>query len=183
MALVGIHDALEHAAQHVRRDEFAGIVLAHGEVEALEQIVEGLPPIGVAPYRGPMRPLEARRLEQTAVEEGDVAQSARRAAAGGWRPIQGAEAQRVEERAMKVAAGGERAVEQPRDVTGVAVQPALRLNEIEEEHARQRGQRQGVTIEARAWRAQPLSQPIQRAPKCSKEARRDAFARQDFPDS
>src|SRR5256885_9243193 len=47
------------AAQHVRRYELAGIVLAHGEVKALEQVVECVAPIGVAPHRRAMLPLRS----------------------------------------------------------------------------------------------------------------------------
>jgi hypothetical protein len=61
--LIGIHHAFEHAAQHVGRDELTGIVLAHREMKALEQIVEGRAPIGVAPHGGAVPALECRRLE------------------------------------------------------------------------------------------------------------------------
>ena len=57
--VVRVHHAFEHAAQHVRRYELAGIVLAHGEVKALEQVVERVAPIGVAPHRRAMLPLES----------------------------------------------------------------------------------------------------------------------------
>jgi hypothetical protein len=40
----------------------------------------------------------------------------------------------------------ERAIEQPGDIAGVAVEPALRLDEIEEQDARQRGQGEGVAV-------------------------------------
>ena len=48
-ALVRIHHPFEHAAQHVRCDRLTRIGLIHGKVEPLEQLVEGLAPLHVAP--------------------------------------------------------------------------------------------------------------------------------------
>src|SRR2546425_1491855 len=101
-AFVGIHDTFEHATQHVGRDEFAGIVLADGEVEALEQIVERGAPVAVAPNRGAVLSLEGRGFEQPAIEEWDLAERTSGSSALSGRAIEGAEAQRVKKGAMKV---------------------------------------------------------------------------------
>src|SRR6185503_560888 len=110
---------------HVGRHEFARVVLAHGKMKALEQIVEGEAPVGIAPDRGAVASLQRRRLEQTAVQERDSSehQSGLRAARR-W-AIERAKAQGVQKGAVKVTAGGERAIEQARDVSRVAVEPAL----------------------------------------------------------
>src|SRR5256885_15292514 len=71
-SFLGLHDALEDAAEHVRSDEFSGVVLADGEVKTLEQIVEGGAPIAVPPDSRAESALERGRLEETAVEEGDL---------------------------------------------------------------------------------------------------------------
>src|SRR5207237_10016467 len=71
-SFLGLHDALEYPAEHVRSDEFSGVVLADGEVKTLKQIVEGGAPIAVPPDRGAESALEGGRLEETAVEGGDI---------------------------------------------------------------------------------------------------------------
>src|SRR5439155_24879551 len=142
----------------------------HGEVEPLEQVVERVPPIGVAPRRWAMLALEWRRLEQSPVEEWDPAQRSCGAAASRRRPIQRAKAQRVQERAMKVPAARDRTVEQVGHVAGVTVQPTLRLDEVEKEQAGKRGECQRVTVEPRPGRAEPLREPIQGVPEGAKEA-------------
>ena len=109
--LVGIHHAFKHTAEHVGSDELAGVVLADGEVESLEQIIERVTPVAVAPDGRAVLPLQHRRLEQAAIEEWDRAQRARRCAALRRRPIQRAKTERVEEGAMKVAPGSERPIE------------------------------------------------------------------------
>ena len=76
-----------------------------------------------------------------------------------------------------------RAFEQMRDVTEVAVQPALGLDEIEEEHACEGGERERVPIGARPRRAQPFGQLYQRVPKGAKEAGCDSLAREHLADS
>ena len=42
--LIGIHDALEHPSQHVRGNVAVRLALGDGEVKALEEEVEGVPP-------------------------------------------------------------------------------------------------------------------------------------------
>ena len=80
-------------------------------------------------------------------------------------------------------AAGDRPVEEVRHVARVAVQPPFRLDEIEEEHAREGGERQCVPIDLRAGRAQAVGQAIERAAKGTKEAGRHAFARQHLADT
>src|SRR5258706_2292460 len=84
---------------------------------------------------------------------------------------------------MEVPAGAECPVEQVWDVAGVAVEPAFGLDEIEEEHARECGERERVAIDTRAWSAEPFGQPVECATKSTEEPWRDAFARQHFTDS
>ena len=49
-----VHHPFEHTAKHVRRAEFAVIVLADGEMESLEHLVER-----VSPLDGMMQPASA----------------------------------------------------------------------------------------------------------------------------
>src|SRR2546430_5979835 len=99
-AFIGIHHPFEHATEHVRRDELAGVVLAHREMEALEQIVECGAPIAVAPDRGAVLSLEWRRFEQPAVEKWDAAERACGSSAPRGKAIEGAEAERVQKGAI-----------------------------------------------------------------------------------
>ena len=137
-SFVGVHHAFEHTAKHVRRDEFAVIVLADGEMESLEQLVERVAPLGVGPDGRAVPPFERRGLEESAIEEWDLAQCPRDGAPVRRGAIQRAEAEGVQKGAMKVTPGGERTVEQTRHVSRIAVQPALRLDEVEEEHPGER---------------------------------------------
>ena len=70
---IGVHHAFEHSAEHVGCDEFSGIMLADREVKSLEQLVERVAPLGVAPDGRAVPPLQHGGLEQTAVEEWDLA--------------------------------------------------------------------------------------------------------------
>src|SRR5207247_10840585 len=99
------------------------------------------------------------------------------------RPNQIPEAQRVEERAMEESAGGKRAIEQVCDKARVAVQPAFRLDEIEEQHASERGERERVSIDPHARRPQTVGQTIEGTAKRAKEAGRHAFARKHLADT
>ena len=78
---------------------------------------------------------------------------------------------------------GERPVKQMRDVARVAVQPAFRLDEIEEEHAREGRERERVAIEMGARRSQAVGQVQQRGAECAEEAGCDALAGQHFADA
>src|SRR5207237_8796056 len=71
-SFLGLHDALEYPAEHVRSDEFSGVVLADGEVKTLKQIVEGRAPITVPTDSAPESAVEGDRLAVTAVEDGDI---------------------------------------------------------------------------------------------------------------
>src|SRR5438105_12564450 len=105
-SFLGLHDALEYAAEHVRSDEFSGVVLADGEVKALEQIVECGAPIAITPDSGTDTALERGRLEETAIEERDLSERSggRSAPIGG--PIQRTETERVQEGPVEVTARG-----------------------------------------------------------------------------
>src|SRR6266566_4303456 len=67
-------------------------------------------------------------------------------------------------------------------VAPVAVQPAFRLHEVEEQHAGERGERQGVPVGPTAGRGQAVRQPLQRGTERPKEPRGDPFARERFAD-
>src|SRR5437773_10892218 len=179
---VGVHDAFEHAAEHVGRDEFAGIMFADRKVKTLEQLVERIAPLAVAPDRRAVPPLQRRGLEQPAVEEWDLAQAPSDCAALRGRPIQRSETERVEKGAVKVAPAGDRPIEQVRNVSGIAVEPTLRLDEIEEQHAREYRERQGVTVHPRSWGREPLGEVVERVPEGTEEPWRDALARQHLAD-
>ena len=175
-ALYRVHHALEDAAQHVGRDRRAVLALPRREVEALEQIVEGITPVGVGPPGGPVASLEAGRLEQTAVQKRQIAQGACRAGALSDRPIEGTEAQRIEHMAMEVAAGGRALVETMDEVTPVSVQPALRLDEVQEQHSGEGSERQGVTLGAAAGGRKAIGEALERDPERLEEPWGDSFA-------
>src|SRR5213075_683627 len=121
--------------------------------------------------------------EQAAVQERNFPQGPDRATALCRRAIQRTEAERVQERTMKVAPAEQGAVEQVWHVARVAVQPAFRLDEIKEEHASQCGQRQSVAVETGTRRAKLLGQVHQRAAERAEETWCDAFARQHLADA
>src|SRR5712691_10965913 len=152
--LLGLHDAFENAAEHVWGDEFSGIVLADGEVEPFEEIVERGAPIPVAPDGGTATAFERGRLEQAAVEEWDRAKRLRGGAAPISRPIQRTETECVKKGPVKVPARREGPIEESGHIAGVAIEPALRLDEIKEEHAGERRQRERMAIRAGSRRAQ-----------------------------
>src|SRR5207237_255498 len=182
-SFLGLHDALEYAAEHVRSDEFSGVVLADGEVKTLEQIVEGGAPIAVPPDSGAESALERGRLEETAVEEGDLPERSgcRPAQLGG--PIQRTEAECVQEGPVEVTTRGQRSIGQSWYVARVAIEPALRLDEIKEEHAGECRQRERVTIHFRSWRAQAIGEAIQCHAECPEKPGCNALAREHFRDA
>src|SRR5256714_754244 len=182
-SFLGLHDALEDAAEHVRSDEFSGVVLADGEVKTLEQIVEGGAPIAVPPDSRAESALERGRLEETAVEEGDLPERSGRHAAPIGGPIQRTEAECVQEGPVEVTTRGQRSIEQSWYVARVAVEPALRLDEIEEEHAGECRQRERVTIHFRSRRAQAIAEPIQSCAERPEKPGCNALAREDFRDA
>src|SRR5438105_6807444 len=182
-SFLGLHDALEYPSEHVRSDEFSGVVLADGEVKTLKQIVEGGAPIAVPPDRGAESALEGGRLEETAVEEGDLPERSGRGSTPISGPIQCTEAECVQEGPVEVTTRGQRAIEQSWYVARVAIEPALRLDEIEEEHAGECRQRERVTIHFRSRRVQAIGEPIQRRAECPEETGCNALAREDFRDA
>src|SRR6267143_42158 len=123
--LLGLHDAFEHAAEHVWGDEVSGIVLADGEVESLEEIVERGAPIPVPPDGETATAFERGWLEQAAVEEWDRPKRLRGGAAPIGRPIQRTEAECVEKGPVKVPARREGAIEESGHITCVTIEPAL----------------------------------------------------------
>ena len=84
---------------------------------------------------------------------------------------------------MEVAAPRERPVEQVRQVTPVAGEPALLLHEVEEEHAGQRRQGEGVAVTAWARASELVGEVRQRRAECAEEARGHAFAREGIADA
>jgi len=152
-------------------------------VESLEQIVERVTPVGVTPDRGPVAALEGRRLEESTVQERHAAEGAGPRAATGHRPVQDTEAEGVKKGAVKVQLPGEGALQQPGQVTMVAVEPALRLHEVEEQHARQRGERQVMPIGAHMWNSQPIGEAVEGLAEGAKETRCDPFGRQHLANS
>src|SRR2546426_11522970 len=86
---------------------FPYTTLFRSEMESLEQPVDRVAPVGVAPADRALAPLERCGLEQPAVQKRQAAQRASRAGAPGRRPIQGAEAQRIEHLAVEVAPAGD----------------------------------------------------------------------------
>ena len=176
----GIHHPFEHPAQHVGRDRVAVFGLARGEMKPLEQAVERVAPVAVAPSRGPVAPLQGRRLEQAAVQERQAPERAGRAAAVDGRAVERPEAQRVEHPAVKRAARRDAVVESADQVATVPVQPPLGLNEVEEQHPRERGQREGVTLGPAARCRQAIGQTLQRGAERSEETRCDGLARERF---
>src|SRR5438034_11068860 len=96
-------------------------------MESLEQPVERVAPVGVAPADRALAPLERGGLEEPAVQKRQAAQCASRGGALGGRPIQGAEAQRIEHLAVEVVPAGDGLIETVDQIAAVAVQPALRL--------------------------------------------------------
>src|SRR6266849_9123041 len=110
--LLRLHDALEHAAEHVWGDEVSGIVLADGEVESFEEVVERETPIPVAPDGGTATAFERGRFEQAAVEEWDRPKRLRGGAAPIGRPIQRTEAECVEKGPVKVPTCRKGAIEE-----------------------------------------------------------------------
>src|SRR2546426_186702 len=128
--LVGVHDALEHAAEDVGGDVVAIFLLAHREVEPLEQRLERIAPIGVAPLRRAVAALEGGRLEQAAVQERQLAEGAGAAGAVTRRPVERAETQRVEDVPVEAAAGRDALVKAVDEIAPVPVEPSLLLDEI-----------------------------------------------------
>src|SRR3954468_7565488 len=73
-------------------------------------------------------------------------------------------------------------VEQPGDISRVAVQPAARLDEIEEEDACQSSECERVPVCAQARGREAVGEPVERAPERSEEPRCDALAGEDLTD-
>ena len=182
-ALGGIHHPLEHPAEHIGCDEIGVLGLAHREVEPLEQRVEGVAPVDVAPIGGPVAALQRRGLEQAAVQERHPAQRAGAGRALGRSPVERTETQRVQDLAMKGAAGGQRGVEAVDDVASVSVQPPFRLDEIQKQHARQRAEGEGVALGAAAGRGEPVGEPLEDRTERLEEPGGDALACERLADS
>ena len=176
--LGGIHHALEHAAQHVGGDHVAVFGLARRKMESLQQVVERVAPLGVAPPRGAVAPLQGGGLEQAAVQERQPAERPSRARAVGGGAIKGPEAQRVEDPAVKRPPGGDAVVESADQVAAVPVQPPFSLDEVEEQHPCERGQRERVPLRPAARGRQPISEALERGAERAKEAWCDGFARE-----
>ena len=81
-----------------------------------------------------------------------------------------------------MAPAGDALIETVDQIAPVAVQPAFRLHEIEEQHPGERGEREGVALGPAAGRRQAVRQPFQRGPERPEEPRGDAFVRERFAD-
>jgi len=178
--LGGIHHSFEHPAQHVGRDRVAVFGLARREVKPLEQVVERVAPVAVAPARGAVAPLQGRGLEQAAVQKRQAAERPGRAGAVGGRAVERPETQRVEHPAVKRTPGRDAVVEPADQVATVPVQPPLGLDEVEEQHPRERGQREGVTLGPAARCRQPIGQALERGAERAEETWCDGLARERF---
>src|SRR2546428_8463330 len=90
----------------------------------------------------------------------------------------------MEDRAVEVAPPCERLVEAKWEVPAVAVEPALLLDEVQEQHARERGQGEGVAIGgAMRGGGEPLGEPGEQGPGGAGEAGRDALRAERFTDA
>ena len=76
---------------------------------------------------------------------------------------------------MKIAPGDEGALEQLRQVARVAVEPALGLHEIEEQHPGESREGQRVPVGARARRGKPVGESLERGAEGAEESGSDAF--------
>ena len=129
-----------------------------------------------------MASLQRRRLEQATVQERQAAERPRGGGALGDGAVQDAEAQGMQGDAVEVAARRQRAVEQMRQVAAVAVEPPLLLHEIEEEHARERGERQRVPVRAAARCGEAIGEALEHGAEGPEEARRDRFSAEGLAD-
>src|SRR5439155_21776185 len=141
------------------------------EVQPLEQLLERSPPVGAVPRGDALTALQRGRLEQAAVQERQVAERLRSARALAGRLIERSEAQRLEHVALKAAPQRETLVEPVDQVARVAVEPPLCLHEVEEQHARERGEGEGVTLCAAARGGEPVGQPFERQAEGLEETR------------
>src|SRR5207247_4611641 len=155
---------------------------ARGEAKALEQVVEGIAPVRIRPDGGSVTAFQGRRLEQPAVQERQLSQRACGRGSLGGGAVEDAETQRVQGGAVEVAAGGQRAIEQARQIAAVAVEPALLLYEIEEEHARQGGEREGVPVDAAPWPGEAIGEALEHGAEGAEESRRDALGAERLAD-
>ena len=130
-----------------------------------------------------MEPLQRGWLEQPAVQERQPAQRAGVPRALARRPIERAEAQRVEHVALKRAARREGLVEPVDQVAAVSVQPALRLDEVEEQHPREGREGERMALAAAARFRQPVGEPLEHAAERLEEAGRDTLARERLGDA
>jgi hypothetical protein len=93
MANVWRHDSLEHAAEHIRCYAAMAAGLGDGEVEPLEQSVEGVTPKVVGDV-GTEALLEGVWLEEPPVQKRDISKGGCNPAPTDRRPIESAEEQR-----------------------------------------------------------------------------------------
>ncbi len=84
---------------------------------------------------------------------------------------------------MKVAAAREAFVEAVDQIAPVTIEPSFCLDEVQEQHAREGRERQGVAVGAATRSGEPIGEALQRGAKRLEEARRDGFARERLADS
>src|SRR5512135_1278286 len=103
-------------------------------MKALEHLVEGVAPVGVAPRRRSVTALQRGGLKETAVEKRNPAQRPDRRGALVGRAVQRAEAEGIECGMVEMTSPRDRPLQQCGQVPPVAVQPTLLLDEVEEQH-------------------------------------------------
>src|SRR5207247_1722341 len=67
-------------------------------------------------------------------------------------------------------------------IAAVAVEPALLLYEVEEEHARQGGEREGVPVGAAPWPSEAIGEALEHGAEGAEESRRDALGAERLAD-
>ena len=172
LPLLRVHHALEHPAEHVGRHQILPVALAHREVKPLEQLVERVAPLRVAPLGRPVPPFQGSGLEQPTVQERQAPERACGARAVAQPAVQRAEAQWIEHAPLKPAP------EAMDEVLPVAVEPSLGLHEVEEQHPRERGEGERVPLEPAGRSRQTVCKPLQGGAKRLEEARGDALTRE-----
>ncbi|HZJ72550.1 MAG TPA: hypothetical protein VFF36_16570, partial [Planctomycetota bacterium] len=173
MARLRLHEALEDTAQHVGRDGTIAAFL-RDEVEALEEIVEGIAPDGIRQVRGPLL-LQRVRREQAAVEKWDVPEPSRRRRTDVQRAVERAEEERPQQVAVQAAPARQAVVHGARQEVGATVEPALALHEIEEEHAGELKQGQRMAIGRGGAGRQRLGESGEHAAELPEEPRAERF--------
>ena len=176
-ARVPRHHALEHPAQHVRRDAARLASLGDGEVKPLEQPVECVSPDGVGNVAAEGA-FDAMRLEQATVQEGDGSESGRAAAPLGGRAVERAEEEWTEQVTVDAPPARQAAVHLFGEELFSAGEPPFGLDEIEEEDTGELEQRQAASVLAARPIGHALHHPLERCLELAEEAAPDLLSAQ-----